>query len=395
MRIRIVCFTYKGSLIAARLCRELLQAGHDASCFAPPSCFTDESLLKQASCPGQPSCAGQSSCPEQLSCPEPVQARFSLLDVPIREWTGRHFEKGTGLIFIGAAGIAVRSIAPHLKGKAQDPAVAVVDEKGHFAVSLLSGHLGGGNDLARLAASLLGAQPVITTATDLNGVFAVDLFAGDNGLTITDFTAAKRISAALLRGEKVGFFSEFPVGGRVPDGLSVGLEQEENILLSVHKEGGSRIRGLLLVPKAVTVGIGCRRDTPKEALTEAFTTVRRLGDFHPASIAGLASIDLKKEEEGLLQLALDLKLPLKFFTSKELEAAKGSFSDSEFVRQVTGVSNVCERAAVCGCPHGGDLAVERSVVSKVTVAAAIARQSFTFDREEHYIDENREQDRNA
>lgn len=365
MDIRIVYFTRQGGLTAARLYQGLMSAGYAASCFAPPSCLEADS--------------GYSREPGGFTC--------APLDVPIREWTGRHFEKGSGLIFIGAAGIAVRSIAPHLKGKAQDPAVAVVDEKGNFVISLLSGHLGGGNDLARLAAFFIGAEPVITTSTDLNGVFAVDLFAAANGLTITDLPAARRISAALLRGEKIGFFSEFLVEGRVPDGLTVNQPQRENILLSV-KEGYESQSGLMLVPKAVTVGIGCRKDTAAAAVKEAFLMVQKLGGFHPASLAGLASIDLKKAEAGLLMLASELKLPLHFFTPKELEAAEGAFSSSEFVRQITGVSNVCERAAVCGCP-GGRLAVKKIALNGVTAAAAVAMRTFTFDREEPYIDEKR------
>lgn len=357
MGIRIVYFTGRGGLVAARLHRGLLSAGYEAACFAPSSCLEPD-----------------------LAC--------SPLDVPIREWTGRHFEKGSGLIFIGAAGIAVRSIAPHLRGKEQDPAVAVVDEKGRFAISLLSGHLGGGNDLARLAASLIGAEPVITTATDLNGVFAVDLFALANGLAITDLPAAKRISAALLRGERIGFFSEFPVEGQVPVGLTVNQPQKENIILSVHKAYKEQ-SGLKLVPKAVTVGIGCRKATAAAAVKEAFLTVQELGSFHPASLAGLASIDLKKEEAGLLMLASELKVPLHFYTPMELSAAEGAFSSSEFVRQITGVSNVCERAAVCGCFPQGRLAVKKIAINGVTAAAAVAARTFTFDREEAYIDENR------
>lgn len=135
------------------------------------------------------------------------------------DWAGKQFEKADALIFIGACGIAVRSIAPHIVCKKTDPAVLVIDECGKFVISLLSGHLGGANDLALRAAEILGAQPVVTTATDLHKQFAVDVFAKRNGAEIRNMTAAKEVSAALLAGKKVGFYSEFPWEGKLPQGL--------------------------------------------------------------------------------------------------------------------------------------------------------------------------------
>ncbi len=135
------------------------------------------------------------------------------------KWTGEQFENADSIIFIGAAGIAVRSIAPFIQSKKKDPAVLVVDEWGKFVISLLSGHLGGANELACLAADILQAIPVVTTATDLEGKFAVDVFAKKNNCHIFRMKEAKEVSAALLAGEKVGFFSEFPCEGELPDGL--------------------------------------------------------------------------------------------------------------------------------------------------------------------------------
>ena len=135
------------------------------------------------------------------------------------KWTGEQFETADSIIFIGAAGIAVRSIAPFIQSKKKDPAVLVVDELGKFVISLLSGHLGGANELACLAADILQAIPVVTTATDLEGKFAVDVFAKKNNCHIFRMKEAKEVSAALLAGEKVGFYSEFPWEGELPEGL--------------------------------------------------------------------------------------------------------------------------------------------------------------------------------
>ena len=125
------------------------------------------------------------------------------------EWTNRQFGQADAIIFVCACGIAVRSIAPFVKSKKTDPAVLVVDECGKYVISLLSGHLGGANELAETVARLLGALPIITTATDLHHQFAVDVFAKKNGCAIASMKAAKEFSAAMLAGESVGFYSEY------------------------------------------------------------------------------------------------------------------------------------------------------------------------------------------
>lgn len=302
-----------------------------------------------------------------------VTADYPLKE-PLRNWVSCHFKTGGGLIFVGAAGIAVRSVAPLLEGKDTDPAVVVVDEFGRFSISLLSGHLGGANDLARIAAGILGAVPVITTATDLNHSFAVDLFAQDNGLAIQDFTAAKEISAAVLRKEKIGFFSEFPVEGETPFELAVEEEREWTIYITVWehdliKRTGQKL--LRLAAPAVVLGIGCRRGIPVEIIEAAVERVLKEYRINRAAVVRIASIDLKKSEQGLLQLAKRMKAEFVTYTAEELEQVNGTFTESEFVRQVTGVSNVCERAALCGCCGPGRLAVKKTAADGVTVAVAI------------------------
>ena len=139
------------------------------------------------------------------------------VDESIKEWTKARFADCDAIIFIGACGIAVRSIAPFVKSKKVDPAVVVVDEQGKFAISLLSGHIGGANELAQEVAEIVHGQPVVTTATDLNNKFAVDVFAKKNGCFISDMNLAKEVSAALLAGKEVGFASDFPWLGEIPE----------------------------------------------------------------------------------------------------------------------------------------------------------------------------------
>ena len=136
-------------------------------------------------------------------------------------WTGAEFQRSDALIFVGACGIAVRAIAPFVQDKFHDPAVLCVDEAGTFVIPLLSGHVGGANRLAEFVAGGIGAVPVVTTATDVERKFAVDVFAKDHGLVITDRVLAKRISADILAEEPVGVFSDFGFSGwkKIPEGL--------------------------------------------------------------------------------------------------------------------------------------------------------------------------------
>ena len=188
----------------------------------------------------------------------------------LHQWTKEEFARNDALIFVGAAGIAVRSIAPLLRSKVTDPAVVVVDEKGTFVISLVSGHIGGANELCEHLAAKLGAMPVITTATDRNEKFAVDVFARKNHLRISDMKLAKFISAALLDGEQIGFYSDFSVAGEPPKELTPyetaqkDLKVEYGISITVNTDKRPYPQTLRLVPPIVVLGIGCRRGKKPE-----------------------------------------------------------------------------------------------------------------------------------
>ena len=342
-------------------------------------CFTEQGLetlkrLKDGLAAPDREIYGYMKRPERNARLPRLPEGISLVEEPLKDWTGRRFETGSGLIFVGAVGIAVRVCASFLKGKSADPAVVVVDELGEFSISLLSGHLGGANDLTRAAASALGAVPVITTATDLNHKFAVDLFAKKNGLEITDLTAAKAVSAAVLSGEQIGFFCDFPMEGTLPAELVLGEEKDRNILVTVktgkkpEKDCGKYLR---LIPKAVSLGIGCRKGVSPEAVERSVFTALSENGIEPAAACSVSSIDLKKEEEGLTLFAEKMGLPFFTFSKEKLAKAEGDFTESDFVRSVTGVGNVCERAALAGCGEkGGQLIFGKTAAEGVTAAAA-------------------------
>ena len=288
------------------------------------------------------------------------------------QWCGSRFQKGEDLIFVGACGIAVRTIAPFVRSKTEDPAVVAVDEKGEFAVSLLSGHLGGGNRLAQAAAQILGGTPVITAATDVQGKFAVDVWARDNGLTIPSMTWAKEISAAVLAGEPVAFQSAFPVEGTVPAELSGGPEARLTLEVGVRRKAHP-----VFAPRCLVLGLGCRKGKTAEEIGALVDRVLEAEGILPEAVAGAATIDWKRQEEGLLAFCRSRGWPLRFFSAEELAAAPGDFSSSDFVSQTVGVDNVCERAAALAS-GGGALLVKKQAENGVTLAVARENRRICF-----------------
>ena len=230
----------------------------------------------------------------------------------LHQWTKEEFARNDALIFVGAAGIAVRSIAPLLRSKVTDPAVVVVDEKGTFVISLVSGHIGGANELCEHLAAKLGAMPVITTATDRNEKFAVDVKNKKNHLRISDMISdmklAKFISAALLDGEQIGFYSDFSVAGEPPKELTPyetaqkDLKVEYGISITVNTDKRPYPQTLRLVPPIVVLGIGCRRGKKPEELERFVTEILRQEKISLHAIEKICSIDVKAHEEGILQL---------------------------------------------------------------------------------------------
>ncbi|MBS6644730.1 MAG: cobalt-precorrin 5A hydrolase [Clostridiaceae bacterium] len=311
--------------------------------------------------------------------PEYEEAGLEAVSSTLPEWTREAFNNADGVIFIGAAGIAVRAAAPYIKSKAEDPAVVVIDAGASFAISLLSGHLGGANDLARTIAEITGAVPVITTATDVNGRFAVDEFARKNDLLLTDLFRAKRISADILDGRTIGFFSDFQTQGPLPKGLERDRWTENRIIVTYkdrNEEGG-----LLLVPKSVVIGIGCRRGTKETEIGERVNDLLEEMNISKSAVAAVASIDLKQDEEGLLAFAKGMGVPAVFLTAEELNAAQGDYQESEFVKKTTGVGNVCERAAVLALAEDGQnelLAGKRSG-GGITMALGLIRRTIRFE----------------
>ena len=301
-------------------------------------------------------------------------ARCGENGVTLANWTAAQFAQSDALVFVGAVGIAVRAIAPHCRSKATDPAVVVLDECGRFAIPLLSGHLGGANDLARRLAKACGAVPVITTATDANGVFAVDEWAKHQHCLVAEPARIKKVSGALLTGRTVHFASDWPIQGTPPAGVEpAGDAAQASFALTITPM--MTPNALHIIPRIAVLGIGCKRGTPADKLADAFAAFCAETKLAPQSIAAAASIDLKKDELGLAEFGQKQGWPVTFYTADELRAAPGQFAHSDFVQSITGVDNVCERAAVLAA--GGPAWAHKWARDGVTFAVAL--RPFTPD----------------
>lgn len=311
----------------------------------------------------------------------------------IPEFVGKWFYQIDAILFLCATGIAVRSIAPCIQHKSKDPAVVVMDEKGKYCISLLSGHMGGANRLAQIIAGEIGAVPVITTATDIEDKFSVDAFAKENNLAIENWKLAKDVSTAFLQEWPVGYISPMGNGNlypkdmngesifeliekkllKVADGsIITEAEMEYNVSIDYERKQYHEKKCLCLIPKVLILGIGCKKHTPLEKIEYAVRQCFLENHLYESAICKVASIDLKKEEAALKQFSAERKLPFVVFSSEELMAIEGSFTASPFVKRVTGVDNVCERSAIATCEDtGGMLLVEKSSYDGVTIAVAL------------------------
>lgn len=304
--------------------------------------------------------------------------------VPVKEslqkWCEHVFPNIDGILFIGATGIAVRSIAPFLKDKTKDPLVLVIDEKANFVISLLSGHVGGANELAMDLSEWLHAIPVITTATDINQKFAVDVFAKKQQLFITDWKLAKEISALILDGKRIGLQSDLPIMTKIPVELSLEEKTEVGICISLDERKQPYDKTLHLIPKDIVLGVGCKKATDAFEMEKFILRTLEENNISIYAIRMLASIDLKANEVCIKEFAKKYEIPFVTYTADVLSKVEGDFNESDFVKQITGVGNVCERAAVASCKDAL-LLMNKKSYEGMTLAIAIEKEKrgITFE----------------
>ena len=325
--------------------------------------------------------------------------RFSPRDEPdVYPWSGRAaalmaelFGKYGSIVVFGSVGMTVRLIAPLVADKHIDPAVAVVDDTGRFAVSLLSGHLGGGNVLTERVAALLGAQPVVTTASDALNTLAVDLLGRELGWRIENVEEVTRVSAAVVNGEEVGLLQEagepnwWPGGRPLPSNVlrfstlgELAARHCRAALLIVDRllfdTDRPSVPFVLYRPRSLVVGIGCNRGTSADEIEVGVREAFERNDLALASLRKLATVDVKRDEVGLSECAERLGVPVEYFSAETLDGVAGAPNPSVVVQERIGTRGVCEPAAILASGMGR-LLVPKTKTRNVTVAVARMRFS--------------------
>ena len=269
----------------------------------------------------------------------------------LKEFVPEIFGKYNYIIFIMASGIVVRTIAPLIKNKFSDPAILVSDEKGKNIISLLSGHMGGANEMTLYISNLLNSNPVITTATDVNNKSSLDMIAKKLNAHIYDFrNKVLKINSMLVNDEVVNLFidGDYDIDTR---GFNICKRDEINNLDEVvvisNKKNLNLINNNILkvVPKNIVIGIGCRKNMDKEYMINSLSDFLHKQNIDINSIKEIGSIDVKKNEEALINLSIYLNVPFKIFTAEEISKVEHLYEKSDWVKQNVGVHSVAEPVA--------------------------------------------------
>lgn len=382
MKVSIISFTLKGIELSLKIKKAFSGKTEEDLCLYTKCSHAEKSLTERK------------LTEKNLAEKDLVESGLSYVEQPLTEWTGEQMKKRRSLLFIGACGIAVRAIAPFLTDKLNDVPVLVMDEQGRFVIPVLAGHVGGANELAVSLAERMGSTPVITTATDLNHCFAVDLFARRNALHIVNKDGIAKVSSRILAGEEVtmaveeGHFREEEAGIpgekrlleeiNVPEGIRlVSTESLADVLVAPASYGQGRL--LTLRPKEYVIGIGCKRGKAAEQIDHFVHRVLKESGISMEQVAAFASIDRKKDEEGILWMSSHYGIPFVTYSAEELQQVEGTFHASEFVKSQVGVDNVCERAALRFSGPDGILITGKQAEDGITAAIVKRIWSVSFD----------------
>jgi cobalt-precorrin 5A hydrolase len=329
---------------------------------------------------------------------EDLTPRVKKLPLPMGEFLKDHFTLYDCHVFVISVGAVVRMVAPLLQSKKVDPAVVCVDDDGRFAICTLSGHVGRGNSFTHRIADILGAEPVVTTASDVRGTLTVDILGRELGWTLADPDHnVTRGCAAVVNEEPVAMIQEcgephwWPLKTPLPKGVSyfndrslVDPSQYGICLLATdrsfkHLDESFKKQSVVYHPRTLVLGIGCDRGTPLELLEEGVLGILDQAGLALASVAQVATIDLKADEPGLLALCERYRWPLVTYSAQELDQVKGMENPSDMVQKHTGTRGVAEPAALLAA------GVDRLTLTKQkftqegvgrTMTLAVARREF-------------------
>lgn len=270
----------------------------------------------------------------------------------------RKFNYYDGHIFIMATGIVIRKIAPLIKSKDIDPAVLVIDEGENFVISLLSGHIGGANELAYKIAQSCSLLPIITTSSDVIGKIAIDTIAQKLNCEMESLTKAKELTSLIVDDKKVDIL--------LPNNVKLGENKNSSGVVIVSNKKSIDI--MRLYPKNIIVGIGCRRGTPKEEIEKSLDEVMRKHNLAYESIKKISTVDIKADEVGIIELAQSLNRELIIISREDIKKVEDRFVGSEFVKKQIGVSCVSEPCALLASNGDGKFLEQKYIQSGITIS---------------------------
>ncbi len=310
------------------------------------------------------------------------QVPHRLIDGNFKQLVTEAFERDSALVFVMATGIVVRTIAPLLRHKATDPAVVVIDEKGKHVISLLSGHIGGGNALAHEIADYIGGEAVITTSSDVQNKIAVDVLAMKNDLVIDSMKDATRFASDVVNDEPLQLITD----GK----LRLALDEQWTVVLldslEPFQEQVNRLRQplahtllicnrfvqtpvtLRLIPKNIVLGIGCRRGMEEQRILTAIEEALIKVGLDSRSVKKIGTVDVKADEIGLIKAAKTLQLPLEIITRDAIVPVQDQFEGSDFVEKTIGVRAVSEPAAMLASNKEGRFLMKKTSYDGITIA---------------------------
>lgn len=296
------------------------------------------------------------------------------LDEGIKKVLPALWQEYDGLVFISATGIAVRMLAPFIEDKTLDPAVLVIDDLGRYVISLLSGHLGGANELAKDLSIVLGALPIITTASDSRGIESIDLFAQKNGYYIEDIKSVTGISSLMVNGEQVGLYTEddqiirYNHLSMIKDLRHINPQIKGLIMVSSREKFEDlQIPYTVLRPKNLNIGIGCKKGIAGHLIIKAINEELEGLNLSKDSIKNIGTVEIKKDEKGIIDAAQHFKCPLQIFTLKEIAEVDHQFEKSQFVKDTIGVYSVSGPVSFL---LGGNVVSEKSRHKGITISIA-------------------------
>lgn len=289
------------------------------------------------------------------------------------------FYEYDAIIAIMASGILIRSISDLIDSKTTDPAILNVDDNGNFVISMLSGHLGGANKLTNKVAGLINATSVITTSTDVNNKLGIDVLASDLYLTIDNTKEILHFNKSILEGKEISF----TINSDENYNYLYNYLNNNTLEIDVSIYFSSRIKNgeieaecdnhiIILKPLKVIFGIGCRRGKSSQEINEAIDSVLNDLNMDKSRIDAFSSAEIKKDEEGILELSKDLDIPVNFVDLDKLKLFKSSdIQESEFVMSKFGIPGVCEPSALITAGYDSKLIYKKTAFDGITICVAL------------------------